>query len=137
MSIDLLAIVDLETRVLELSDSWERTLGWARADMLGQPLMSFIHPDDLPRIEAELAGLLVGGDAVAVDVRVRAKDESYRWFQGNARSDLDAARIYVTAADISRRKLSEDALVRQVALEDLVATITAGCWQRMMPTPRP
>jgi PAS domain S-box-containing protein len=124
MSIDLLAVTDLETRVLELSESWERTLGWTRDDLLGQPLIQWFHEDDLPRIEAELAGLLVGGDAVAVVVRIRTKAGPYRWLHGSARSDLDAGRIYVTAADITERKQLEDALLRQVALEDLVATIT-------------
>jgi PAS domain S-box-containing protein len=124
MSIDLLAIADLETRVVELSESWERRLGWTRPELIGQPLIAFIHEDDLPRVEAELAGLLVGGEAVAVDVRFRAKDGTYRWLQGNARSDLDAGRIYITAADITGRKEVEQALRRQVELEELVATIT-------------
>lgn len=125
MSIDLLAILDLETTFLEVSESFHRTLGWTRSELVGSPLLAYFHEDDLPRIEAELAGLLVGGEAVAVVVRVRTKDGGYRWVQGNARSDLDAQRIYVTAADITERKALEDALLRQLSLEELVATITA------------
>ncbi len=125
MSIDLLGICDLQTNVLEVSDSWERTLGWTRSELIGSPLIEYFHPDDLPRIESELAGLLLGGDAVAVVVRVRAKDGTYRWVQGNARSDLDAERIYVTAADITERKVLEDTLRRQIELETLVVAITA------------
>ncbi len=125
LSIDLLGICDLQTTVLEVSDSWERTLGWSRSELIGSALVDYFHPDDLPRIESELAGLLLGGDAVAVVVRVRAKDGSYRWVQGNARSDLEAKRIYVTAADITERKALEDTLRRQVELEALVVAITA------------
>ena len=125
MSIDLLAIADLETRVLEMSESWERTLGWTRRELIGQALIGYIHPDDLPRIESELAGLLVGGDAVRVDVRIRAHDGSYRWLQGNARSDLDAGRIYITAADISERMALEEALVRRIELEEVIVSITS------------
>jgi PAS domain S-box-containing protein len=145
MSIDLLAIADLETRVLEMSESWERVLGWSRADLLGEPLVGYVHPDDRPRVEAELAGLLVGGDAVGVDVRVRAKDGSYRWLRGSARSDLDAGRIYVTAADITRRKASEEALVRSneelerfayAAAHDLTAPL-ARIEMALAATPRP
>jgi PAS domain S-box-containing protein len=125
MSIDLLGICDLHTALLEVSDSWERLLGWSRSDLIGTELMGYFHPDDLPRIEAELAGLLVGGDAVAVVVRVRRKDGTYCWVQGNARSDLAAERIYVTAADITYRKKLEDALLRRLELEALVVSITA------------
>lgn len=125
MSIDLLGICDLQTHVLEVSDSWERLLGWSRDDLMGTPLIDYFHPDDLPQIEAELAGLLLGGDAVAVVVRVRRKDGSYCWVQGNARSDLEAERIYVTAADLTERKGLEDTLRRQLELEALVVAVTA------------
>ena len=125
LSIDLLGILDLSTTILEVSQSWERTFGWHRSELIGTPLLAYFHEDDIPRIESELAGLLVGGEAVAVVVRIRARDGSYRWVQGNARADLDAERIFVTAADITERKELEDALRRQLALEELVATIAA------------
>lgn len=125
MSIDLLGICDLRTTILEVSDSWERMLGWTRTELLGTALVDYFHPDDLPQVEAELAGLLIGGDAVGVAVRLRRKDGSYCWVQGNARSDLDAERIYVTGADISERKQLEDALLRRLELEALVVSITA------------
>lgn len=125
LSIDLLAILGLDTTILAASQSWERTLGWAPTAVVGRLLLDYMHPDDLPRIESELSTLLAGGDAVAVVVRVRAKDGTYRWVQGNARSDLEAGRIYVTAADITERMALEDALRRQVGMEELVASIAA------------
>lgn len=125
LSIDLLAILGLDTTILAASQSWERTLGWAPATVVGSLLLDYMHPDDLPRIDSELGTLLEGGDAVAVVVRVRASDGTYRWVQGNARSDLEAGRIYVTAADITERMALEDALRRQIGLEELVASIAA------------
>jgi len=125
MSIDLLGVLDLSTNVLEISQSWERTFGWHRREVIGTPLLAYFHDDDVPRIESELAGLLVGGDAVAVVVRIRARDGSYRWVQGNARADLEAERIFVTAADITERKELEDQLLRRVELESLVVAVTA------------
>lgn len=125
LSIDLLAILALDTTILAASQSWERTLGWAPPAVVGRPLLDYFHPDDLPRIESELLTLLEGGDAVAVVVRVRRSDGTYCWVQGNARSDLDAGRIYVTGADITERMALEDALRRQIGLEELVAGVAA------------
>jgi PAS domain S-box-containing protein len=125
MSIDLLAVLDLDTTILEASESWRRTLRWAPDEVVGRSLLEFFHPDDMTRIEAELATLLEGGEALAVVVRVRGGDGDYRWVQGNARSDLDAGRIFVTAADISDRMGLEDALRRQLELEELVASIAS------------
>lgn len=125
MSIDLLAVLALDTTILEASRSWERTLGWSPDLVVGRPLLEFFHPDDLPQAQQELSGLLAGGDAVAVVLRVRARDGSHRWVQGNARSDLAAGRIYVTAADITDRKDLEEALRQQLDLEELVASIAS------------
>jgi PAS domain S-box-containing protein len=125
MSIDLLAVLDLDTTILEASQSWERSLGWSPAALVGRPLLELIHADDMPRVLAELSSLLEGGDAVAVVVRLRASDGTHRWVQGNARSDLPAGRIYVTAADITERMALEDALRQQLELEDMVAAIAS------------
>lgn len=125
LSIDLLALLDLDATILAASRSWERTLGWTPEQVVGRRLIDYFHPDDMPRIEAELTALLSGGDAVAVVVRVRGGDGTYRWVQGNARSDLGAGRIYVTAADLSERMELEAALRRQLELEELVAAMAA------------
>jgi PAS domain S-box-containing protein len=125
LSLDLLGICDLDTRLLEVSDSWEPMLGWRREELLGTPLLDYFHPDDLPRIQGELAALLAGRDAPGVETRVRCRDGSYKWVQGNARSDLASGRIYVTAADISGRKHLEEVLVRRIQLEEAIVSITA------------
>ncbi len=125
LSIDLLVVVDLDTHILEASPSFERTLGWSPAGLIGRPLLELYHPDDLPRILAELAGLLTGDDAVAVVVRMRVQAGGYRWVQGNARADLSAGRIYVTGADITDRMSLEDALRRHLSFEELVASVAS------------
>lgn len=123
MSIDMLAVLDLDARIVEASPSFESTLGWAPRALRGTSFLDLFHPDDLPRVLSELARLLEGGDAVAVVVRMRRSDGSYRWIQGNARSDLGAQQIYVTGADIADRVSLEAALRRQLMLEEIVAAI--------------
>ena len=125
MSLDLLGICDLETRLLEVSDSWERMLGWTRD---GAPRYAARSTTSTPTTcrgsRRSWRRCSRARTPRGVRVRVRCRDGSYRWVQGNARPDLAIERIYVTAADITERKASEEALVRQVALEELVATIT-------------
>lgn len=123
LSIDLLAVVDLETRILEASSSFERTLGWPPSELIGRSILDLYHPDQMPQIVEELASLLEGGDAVGVVVQMRTSAGDYRWVQGNARSDLAAGRIYVTGADITDRMALENTLRRHLHLEELVASI--------------
>jgi len=125
LSLDLLGICDLETRLLEVSYSWERVTGWSRGELLGTHLLDYFHPDDMPRITVELAAVLEGHDAPGVLARVRCRDGTYRWVQGNARPDLPSSRIYVTAADITERMALEAALVRRVELEEVIVSITS------------
>jgi PAS domain S-box-containing protein len=125
LSLDLLGICDLETRLLEVSESWHVTTGWTRDDLLGTPLLDYFHPDDMARVMTEYAAVLEGHDAPGVSVRIRCRDGSYRWVQGNARPDLANERIYVTAADITERMALEEALVRRIGLEEVVVSITA------------
>jgi len=79
----------------------------------------------MPRITVELAAVLEGHDAPGVLARVRCRDGTYRWVQGNARPDLPSSRIYVTAADITERMALEAALVRRVELEEVIVSITS------------
>lgn len=125
LSVDLLAVSDLGSEIIEVSNSWAR-LGWRPDEVVGQRLLDLIHPEDLPMALAELASIVAGNEAVAVDLRIRAKDGSYRWIQGNAIADLPAERIYMTGADIDDRKALEEQLRAQVRLEELVASVAAG-----------
>lgn len=123
MSVDLLGVLDLEATILEVSPSFETTLGWSPASLRGTSFVELVHPDDAPRAQAELARLLQGDDAVAVLVRMREVHGRHRWIQGNARSDLAADQIYVSGADVTDLMSLEDALRRQLSLEELVAAI--------------
>ncbi|MGQ0832878.1 MAG: sensor histidine kinase [Microthrixaceae bacterium] len=125
LSLDLLAVLDLDTTILAASASFESTLGWRPSEIVGRPLLEFFHPDDMPRINEELAGLLQGEDASVVVVRVLCGNGAYRWVQGNARSDLTSGRIYVTAAEITERMRLEESLRHHLALEELVASIAS------------
>lgn len=125
LSVDLLAVSDLSSEIIEVSNSWAR-LGWRPDEVVGQRLLDLIHPEDLPMALAELASIVDGNEAVGVDIRIRAKDGTYRWIQGNAIADLPAERIYMTGADIDDRKALEEQLRAQVRLEELVASVAAG-----------
>lgn len=125
LSVDLMAVVDFDARLLEVSSSWERSLGWTASEVVGTSMFDLFHPDDLGLVHAALGRVLGGEQAQAIVVRVRAKDGSYRHFQSNARADGELSRIFVTASDVTDRMALEEALRRQIDLEELVAGIAA------------
>ncbi|MET0743577.1 MAG: PAS domain S-box protein [Microvirga sp.] len=52
---------------------------------------SAIHPQDRPRIQIAVAGMLGGADLFSKEFRVRAPDGSWRWVHARGRSHLNAA----------------------------------------------
>jgi len=115
-SLDLLVIRDIEGRVIRVSPSWQRTLGWTAAEMVGTRLLDLVHPDDLPdtrtsAIEVENRRL---GDPVRGQVnRYRHKAGHYLSFEWRAQRLGD--HIYGVARDVTERVAAEQALIEAKA----------------------
>jgi PAS domain S-box-containing protein len=120
----LVAITDLDTAVLLVSESW-RSLGWDPASLTGVRLLDLLHPDDLAGSPPRLLQLQEGGSIGSTDLRLRTADGEYRWLQGTAAADLEAGHLYFSGIDITERKELEARLRRQLSLEELVAAMAS------------
>lgn len=72
------------------------------------------HPDDLEIILAERRKGLANGVPFTMEMRLRSKNDDYRWYLSQYNPLLDergnVIRWYVTATDIDRRKRAEETL---------------------------
>ena len=77
MSNDLLCESSLDGRFTRVNGTWTRVLGYSVEELMAEPYVRFIHPDDLERT-FEIAGALADGPSDIVDFenRYRAKDGS-------------------------------------------------------------
>jgi PAS domain S-box-containing protein len=110
LSIDLLAIASFEGYFTRLNPAWEKVLGYNTAELMAQPFVDFVHPDDLASTVAAAQSLSTGTAAVEFENRYRCKDGSYRWLLWNAMPDAEQNVIYAIAHDITDRKCAEAAL---------------------------
>jgi formate hydrogenlyase transcriptional activator len=83
----------------------------------------FLHPDDWERVTGHSDRALSGGSGFELEMRLRRRDGSYRWFlvRYNPLHDErgQVARWYVAATDIEDRKQAEDTLRREnIALRE-------------------
>ena len=89
--------------------SLEELKGWRHTDS--------IHPDDLPRMTAELADCLQTGKPYEQEKRLRRFDGVYHWFRAHGRPARDAQgriiRWYIVLTDIEERKKAEEKLEEQ------------------------
>ena len=70
------------------SDSVTALLGWRPEEIIGQHIDGFVHPDDLASIVEFRRGEPDASSASFL-VRIRCRDESYRWISISARRFLD------------------------------------------------
>lgn len=103
----------------------ERTLGWTAADLVGEPFLEVVHPEDRERSASAAKAVGAGRTLVEFEHRVRCKDGGYRWIAWQTAPDLDKGLMYCIGRDVTdtlsaREKLreSEERQAFQLRLSD-------------------
>jgi PAS domain S-box-containing protein len=121
VSIDLLVVLDFSGFFKRLSSSWERTLGFTRAELMSRPFIDLVHPDDRARTLEQNAAVRRGGSALGFENRYACKDGSYRWLRWNAAPIVVGRTIYGVARDVTELKAAE--AERERLLEELTQAL--------------
>lgn len=118
LSLDMLAIVDFQGRMLRLNPAWERVLGYAPDEMVHRSFMDFVVEADRARTMEAGNRLYAGETLVRFENRYRHRDGSIRWLSWNATANLEKQRIYCVARDETFAKLTQmQLLLRNKAIE--------------------
>src|SRR5205814_1847431 len=84
-STEFLFLVDASDGLLYTTPSAHRHFGWAAGDLLGQPFLHLMHPDDVAALRARFEeARRRPGVAVPAEGRVRHADGTYRTIEGVA-----------------------------------------------------
>jgi PAS domain S-box-containing protein len=110
LSLDLLAVANFEGYFLRVNPAWEETLGFTAAELMAQPYLDLVHPEDRSTTRSAAQGLSQGAVAIQFENRYRTKDGSYRWLLWSARPYDEQNLVYAVAHDITDRKQAEEAL---------------------------
>ncbi|MEO1147571.1 MAG: PAS domain S-box protein [Cyanobacteria bacterium J06638_22] len=101
---DMLCVADFQGNFRQVNPAWEQVLGFRVEELIGQPFMDWVHPDDQAATQTVAQSMVVGASVTAFENRYRCKDGSYRWFSWQAIPCLETHRIYATARDITDLK---------------------------------
>lgn len=110
LSPNLLAIVDNSGHFKRVNQAWLQTLGYAEAELLAQPFIELIHPEDRAATLAELERSTTGTPTLAFENRYRAKDGTYRCLSWTAASQIERGELYCVARDVTQQRSTEAAL---------------------------
>jgi diguanylate cyclase (GGDEF)-like protein/PAS domain S-box-containing protein len=120
-SSDIVLVLDGEGTITYASRAMPRILGHDPADVVGRPAFAFVHPDDLPEVQARFGAMLAGElPAEPAAFRVRHVDGSWRHVEAMASNLLakpSVGGIVVNLRDVTDRKRFEEQLAHQ-ALHD-------------------
>jgi two-component system, cell cycle sensor histidine kinase and response regulator CckA len=121
LAIDFLCVADLSGYFRRVNPAFTRVLGWSEPDLLAQPFLDLVHPDDRAATLREMETLRDGAETLAFQNRYRCKDGSWRWLDWNAVPVLEAGLIYATARDVTEIQKAREAL--RASEENLAVTL--------------
>jgi len=114
---DMICILDRDGRFVAINPAWTATLGWSREEIVGQPYLNFLHPDDVDRSNAAFETVMRGEPVLRFENRYRAKSGAFRWFSWVAVPEGD--RFYCTVRDVTDDKEQAESLARKTAEGEL------------------
>jgi len=100
-SLDLLVIRDAELKIVKVNQAWEKVLGYRTDELEGQPMLSFIHPDDAAASHRQMKQIETEKDVKGIINRYRCRDGGYRYLEWRAHQEGDL--VYGVARDVTER----------------------------------
>ncbi|MGQ0601682.1 MAG: GAF domain-containing protein [Anaerolineales bacterium] len=100
LSLDLVCVVNAGGAITQINPAFRRMLGWARADLVGRPLLEFVHPDDVALARDSLAALIRSQSKGAFESRMSAKDAVHKRIQWQVQADSSGT-VYAIGREIT------------------------------------
>jgi diguanylate cyclase (GGDEF)-like protein/PAS domain S-box-containing protein len=128
---DLLATADRRGYFTCLNPEWEAVLGWTVDELMAEPYLNFVHPEDVERTCQEVARA-TGPNACVTryENRLRTRDGVWRWLLWGSRWDgeqwTSVAKDITTRKELERQTLHDPltgAANRALATDRLSAAI--------------
>jgi PAS domain S-box-containing protein len=110
-SFDLIVVTDADSVITYVNAAVEPVLGRLPEELVGTTVASWLHPADIPALEAAIAAEReTPGSVGEVDYRMRHADGSWRWLETSGKKltgEPAAGGFLVTLRDITERKAAE------------------------------
>jgi len=122
-AIDIIYVANLEGIFTYLSPTWLDIMGEPAADAIGKPVVSYMHPDDVPIFRQSVDHIAKTGEPVKnVEFRGLRRDGAVRWLStttaGLYDSDGKLTGFMGITRDVTEKKLADEE--RQNLQEELV-----------------
>ena len=117
VSVDLKATLNIHGCIIKANDSWEKVLGWSKAEIKAMHYSDLIHPDDISILEYLYDPNYIVEEIKHLTIRFLCKDNSYKWIELSAKYVKDKNVFIFTGIDVTSRKEVE---VEKKKLEEAI-----------------
>ncbi|MGH9789375.1 MAG: response regulator [Candidatus Acidiferrales bacterium] len=125
LSRDLFCIADFSGHFKLVNPAWQEVLGFSADELLAQPYLEFVHPEDREATLADTKRLLAGSEVISFENRYACKDGSYRRLRWSATAPRGMQLIYAGARDVTEERLLEQQL-RQAQKMEAIGRLAGG-----------
>ena len=110
LSVDSLYILGIDGYFKRVNPAFEKLLGRSAEELLAEPFIEFIHPDDRAATLQEIENATTGTPISSLENRFQGKDGSYLWLEWTVHPVLSEGVMYGIGRDITQRKQTEQVL---------------------------
>ncbi|HET7209989.1 MAG TPA: response regulator [Terriglobales bacterium] len=121
LALDLICVAGLDGYFTRVNKAWTDVLGYSKQELLTQPWINLVHPDDQEATIAEATKVLHGYKTMRFRNRCRSKDGSFRWIVWTAAAPANGQFFYATGRDVTELKRDEDLLLAQYSVTRVLA----------------
>ena len=121
LALDLICVAGLDGYFKRVNKAWTEVLGYTKKELLTQPWINLVHPDDREATIAEAAKVFQGYKTMRFRNRCRSKNGSFRWILWTAAAPADGQFFYATGRDVTEIKRDEDLLLAQYFVTKVLA----------------
>ena len=112
LSPELMCIADPNGCFKKINPASMQLLGYSENELLAEPFIDFVHPEDRQPTLNEMSLQLQRGYSLNFENRYRRKDGTYIWMSWKASFNKHEGLTYASARDITETKHAEQALIQ-------------------------
>jgi PAS domain S-box-containing protein len=121
LALDLICVAGLDGYFKRVNKAWTDVLGYTKEELLTQPWITLVHPDDQEATIAEATNVFQGYKTMRFRNRCRSKNGSFRWIVWTAAATADGQFFYATGRDVTETKRDEDLQLAQYSVTKVLA----------------
>jgi len=121
LALDLICVAGPDGYFKRVNQAWTDILGYTKEELLTQPWINLVHPDDQEATIAEATKVFQGYKTMRFRNRCRSKNGSFRWIVWTAAATSDGRFFYATGRDMTEIKRDEDLLLAQYSVTRVLA----------------